>query len=219
VEVPVLVTCWSTKGGSGTTVVAASLALLLARRSPHGAVLADLAGDGPAVLGVAEPDSPGLAGWLAAGDAVPVDGLTRLEVALDGGLALLPRGAGALAPPRAGVLARVLARGSRPVVADCGTDLGGAALALVEAADRSLLVTRACYLALRRARQVAVRPSGVVLVREPGRALGRDDVEVATQAPVAAEVELDPGVARAVDAGLLGRSLPRTLERRLSHVL
>ena len=66
-----LLACWSVKGGSGTTVVAAALALLLAQRSPAGALLADLAGqeglggDGAAVLGLDEPSSPGLAGWLA----------------------------------------------------------------------------------------------------------------------------------------------------------
>ena len=38
-----LLTCWSAKGGSGTTVVAVSLSLLVARRSSAPAVLLDLA--------------------------------------------------------------------------------------------------------------------------------------------------------------------------------
>src|SRR4051794_33057920 len=71
---PVFVSCWSVKGGSGTTVVASSLALLLATRSPAGSVLVDLAGDVPAVLGIPEPDGPGVSDWLAAGDSVPADG-------------------------------------------------------------------------------------------------------------------------------------------------
>ena len=103
-----LVACWSVKGGVGTTVVAASLALLLARRGP-GVVLADLAGDGPAVLGMPEPDSPGLAGWLAAGDDVPADGLARLEVQAAPSLALAapgPRAARARSGRRAGLAAR-----------------------------------------------------------------------------------------------------------------
>ena len=54
---PVLVTCWSVKGGSGTTVVAAALALSLARRD-EGALLVDLAGDVPAALGCPEPTLP-----------------------------------------------------------------------------------------------------------------------------------------------------------------
>ena len=75
-----LVACWSSKGGAGTTVVAATLALLLGRRRPDGALLADLAGDAPPALGLADPETPGLAGWLAAGPDVPPDALHRLEV-------------------------------------------------------------------------------------------------------------------------------------------
>jgi Flp pilus assembly protein TadG len=39
------------KGGAGTTVVATALALVLARRDTGGALLVDLAGDVPAVIG------------------------------------------------------------------------------------------------------------------------------------------------------------------------
>ena len=39
-----LLSCWSAKGGSGTTVVAASLALVLARTTGHDALLVDLGG-------------------------------------------------------------------------------------------------------------------------------------------------------------------------------
>ena len=44
---------------------------------------------------------------------------------------------------------------------------------LAAEADRSILVTRACYLALRRTASLTLRPSGVVLVAEAGRALTR----------------------------------------------
>jgi MinD-like ATPase involved in chromosome partitioning or flagellar assembly len=210
-----LVACWSVKGGVGTTVVAASLALLLARRRP-GAVLADLAGDAPAVLGLPEPDTPGLAGWLAAGDAVPADGLARLEVEASPSLGLLPRGSGPLVPDRAAVLASLLDRGLRPVVVDCGTAERVAA-AVVGGAQRSILVIRPCYLALRRAMASPLRPSEVVVVREPGRALSSQDIESAVGAPVRVEIEADPAVARAVDAGLMAGRLPRSLERGLRH--
>ena len=86
-----LVACWSAKGGAGTTVIAASLALLWSRRCD--ALLVDLAGDAPAALGVPEPDSPGLVGWLAAGPDVPTDALGRLEVPATADLRLLTRGA------------------------------------------------------------------------------------------------------------------------------
>ena len=214
-----LVACWSAKGGVGTSVVAASLALILARRSRRGAVLADLDGDAPALLGLDDPASPGLAGWLAAGSGVPSDALTRIEVPAGHGLALLPRGEGALAAERAGVLASVLTAGARPAVADCGSRLDTTAVAFLHGADSSFLVTRACYLALRRARRAPAVPTGVVLVREDGRALTRDDVEHATNAPVVAELVLDPRVASAVDAGVLATRLPRSLGKALRHAV
>jgi hypothetical protein len=62
-----------------------------------------------------------------------------------------------------------------------------------------------------------VRPSEIVLLTEPGRALGRGDVERAVGAPVVAEVAVDPQVARAVDAGLLTSRLPRGLARELAR--
>lgn len=212
-----LVACWSVKGGVGTTVVAASLALLRARRGGPGIVLADLAGDGAAVLGLPEPDGPGLAGWLAAGDDVPADGLARLEVQASPSLALLPRGRGPLVPDRAPVLASLLDRGPRPVVIDCGTTERVAA-AVVGGAHRSILVIRPCFLALRRAMASPLRPSEVVVIREPGRALSGHDVESAVGAPVRVEIETDPAVARAVDSGLMAGRLPRSLERGLRHV-
>ena len=49
-----LVICWSPKGGSGTSVVAAALALGHADRGE--AVLVDLVGDQGAILGVETPE-------------------------------------------------------------------------------------------------------------------------------------------------------------------
>jgi MinD-like ATPase involved in chromosome partitioning or flagellar assembly len=212
-----LVACWSSKGGSGTTVVAATLAVLLARRAPSGAVIADLAGDVPAVLGLADPDGPGLAEWLASGADVPADALARLEHPAGDALRVLPRGHGPLAPERADVLGALLAADPRSVVADCGTGPDGAALAVAAGATRSVLVTRPCFLSLRRALAVPLRPSEVVLLSEPGRALTRADVEDCIGAPVVAEVAVDPQVARAVDAGLLATRLPRGLARELGR--
>jgi hypothetical protein len=215
--VVVLIACWSAKGGSGTTVVAAALALSFAR-SPSGAVLADLAGDAACVLGLPEPDGPGLHDWLNAGDDVPADALARLAVPAAPGLVLLPRGdATAEFSPRADVLASLLLTEPRTVVADCGVGPVGAAYAVAAAASVSLLVVRPCYVALRRALAAPLRPSGVVLVSEPGRALGRRDVEDVLGVPVRAEIDIEPAVARAVDAGLLSSRLPRSLERALRN--
>lgn len=207
--------CWSTKGGSGTTVVAVALAAVLARHG-GGSLLVDLDGDVPPALGMPEPDGPGVAGWLAAGATVPADALTRLEVAGPAGLRVLCRGEGPLpGDERAEVLAAILGAERRHVVVDCGTDPDDAARVLAVAATRSLLVLRPCFLALRRATRSPVRPTGVVLVREPGRAMGAADVEAALGVAVVAEVPVEASVARAVDAGTLGHRLPRPLERPL----
>jgi hypothetical protein len=216
-----LIACWSVKGGAGTTVVAAALALLSARRTPT--VLADLAGDLPAALGLPEPTSPGISGWLAAGPGVPADALSRIEIEVARGVALLPRGDGVLNPARASLMAALLDRSSRPTVIDCGrignpADPEGDSVAttLIAAARRSILVIRPCYMALRRARQAPVRPSGVVVVQEPGRVLTTAEVQQVVNVPVLAEVVLDPAVSRTVDTGLLAGRLPRSLAKALS---
>jgi len=208
------VAVWSAKGGAGTSVIAAALAVVLARRE-GGALAVDLAGDLPAVLGVPDPSAPGVAEWLAAGDEVAVDALARLEVDVGAGLALVARGEADMCEGRGDVLASVLASEARPVVVDCGTAPRGTSAQVAAAATSSLLVTRPCYLALRRAMASTLRPTGVVLVHEDGRALSRRDVESVLAVPVRAEVRVDPAVARAVDAGLLAGRLPRPLERAL----
>jgi CobQ/CobB/MinD/ParA nucleotide binding domain len=219
----VFAACWSTKGGAGTTVVAASLALILARR-PEAALLVDLAGDAPAVLGLAEPQGLGLTDWLAAGADVPADGLARLEVAVTDSLSLLVRGRGPLGPAeRAEVLAGILAADSRSVIVDCGTPGWASGRAdeadavLAASASESFLVTRGCYLSLRRLVAAPLRPSGVILLSEEGRALRRAEIEQVVGVSVVAELKVDPAVARAVDAGLLAGRLPRDVERALGR--
>lgn len=205
--------CWAPKGGSGTTVVAATLGLSL----PRPVVFVDLAGDLPAVLGLAEPHGPGVHDWLAS-DA-PADQLHDLTVTVrsdpDGDITLIPAGIARSTgdPRRWELLLAALSSDGHNVVVDAGT--GPPPDSLHHAADRSLMVTRACYLALRRAVASPVRPSGVVLVAEPGRALRAADVETAMGAPVVATVTVDPSVARAVDAGLLAARLPRMIQRDL----
>ncbi|MDP9072524.1 MAG: hypothetical protein M3N68_14820 [Actinomycetota bacterium] len=209
-----LIACWSVKGGSGTTVVAAALALILARSAAPGTVAVDLAGDLPAVLGLPEPTGAGVSDWLGAGPDVPSDALARLEVDAGQGLRLLPRGAGPLAAAGGERLASALCGHGR-VVVDCSSGSEPVGLAVAASASLSLLVLRPCYLALRRALAAPLRPSGVILVDEPGRSLGRGDVEEVLGVPVRARVAWDPTVARCVDAGLLAGRVPRALERAL----
>lgn len=205
-----IIACWSVKGGVGTTVVAAGVALSLVDRSESPVLLVDLAGDLPCCLGIAEPSGPGVAEWSAAGPDVPADALARLEVPVGDGLDLLPRGRGPLVAGRAELLVQLLAATGRTVVVDCGRIARSGTGAVVAArAHRSILVTRLCALGLRRATTMPLRPSGVVVVREPGRALTADDVVDVLGAPVVADLAVDPAVARAVDAGLFAARLPR----------
>ncbi len=112
---------------------------------------------------------------------------------------------------RVKVLAAVLAGEGRRVVVDVGLGLGGRRGwygPLLDQATCSLLVTRACYVGLTRASRLR-RPDGVVLIEEAGRALRPADVATSLGAPVVATLPADPSVARAVDAGLLARRLPK----------
>jgi len=219
----VLVSCWSPKGGSGTTVVSVLLALAWARLSPSGVVLADVAGDVPAVLGMADPAGAGLSEWLGAAAEVGAEALARLEVDVGRGVRLLPMGSSggsvAAAGMRAEALAAVLGDGERPVVADCGGADRTPGRQLAAGAALSLAVLRPCYLALRRALAAPLRPSGIVLVPEPGRSLQRRDVEDVLGVPVWAELPLDVHLARAVDAGLLATRVPRPAERIFDRAL
>ena len=220
-----LIACWSVKGGSGTTVVAAGLALVLARRHPGGVLLADLAGDLPHAVGAASPAAPGIADWIDAGPSIPIDALRKLEIEIGRGVRLLPLGdSGQPLPPESAPRLLLALRegapegvdGVTPVVLDAGRpDAGSLAAALVDHASTSLLVLRPCYLALRRAVAAAHRPTGVVLVHEKSRALSPLDVEDALGVPVVALVPDRPEIARAVDAGMLAGRLPRTLASAL----
>lgn len=212
-----LVVCWSVKGGAGTTVVAAGAALAAATVRPT--LVVDLAGDVGDGLGLADGLGPGVAEWLAAGPGAPPDALARLEVPVVPGLTLLPRGRGPLAHDRAALLVQVLAAAGRTVVVDAGVlGRGRVARCLAARGDRSLLVTRLCTLALRRIGEAPIRPSGVVVVREPGRLLSLDDAKAAAGAPVVAEVAADPAVARAVDLGLARGRLPRSFVTAVAAV-
>lgn len=202
-----LTLCWGAKGGSGTTVVAASLAGASSRPT----LLVDLDGDLPTAFGIPEPSGPGLGDWLAS-DAPPAR-LDALAIPLRPGLDLLPIGRGPLTGPRWPEAAHALAARPHDVVIDAGT--GSPPPALHAVADRSWLVMRACYLAVRRAGSQPLRPDGIVLIEEPGRSLSGADLEHTIGAPIVARILLDPAIARAVDSGLLVSRLPRPFRRVL----
>lgn len=200
--------CWSVKGGSGTSVVAAALALHLATTDP--AWLIDLAGDAPAVLGVDAAGAPGVGDWMRSSVATP-ESLHALSIRVVENCALIPLGE---RDPSGdvGLLARAL-DGCRAVIdAGCGEPPP----ALAGRAEHSLLVIRPCVLALWRAQRISRPPTGVVLVVEPGRALKQRDVAAILGAPVVAEVRVDPAVTSAVDLGVFATRAPRSLMRQIA---
>jgi Flp pilus assembly CpaE family ATPase len=224
-EAFVLICFWSPKGGSGTSVLAAAAALVLAREGPTR--LADLDGDQPAVLGLAADPDPGLRDWLSAGPEAPTEALDRLAVDAGKGLTLLAAGAGdvSFASAEAGAaLAVALQADPRATVVDVGVLAAGRAPALhalVEVADASVVVVRGCYLALRRAvrLELTANATGAVFVDEGGRALGAHDVANVLGVPVLATISLRASTARAVDAGVLSTRLPDALARPAREVL
>lgn len=198
-----IILCRSVKGGSGTTVTAAALGLLLSARHRGGGHVVDLCGDMPAVLGIAEPD-----------------GNTICEV--NSALRLLPRRVNGESGPMQWLsLVTELQSLRGPVVVDVGTQ--PVDKALVDAATASYLVTRPCYLALRRATLSLHRGDmsvdGCILVNEPGRALTMNDVASVLRTQVCAEIPVDTAISRAVDAGLLSHRVPRALDEGLADVI
>jgi hypothetical protein len=205
--------CWSVKGGSGTSAVAAALAMLspTAGKNP---LLVDLCGDSATLVGIDPVSGVGLSDWFASHADPQV--LDTLCVHTKSGIDLLPTSA-RIAPGerRWGEFVEWLIDQSdqRVVVLDCGTHLprvNGA---------QSFLVMRPCYLAVHRAMTLGLRPTGIVLVRELDRSLTNADVEAAIGAPIVAEIPLDPMIARSVDAGLANVRLPRSFARPLRKLI
>ncbi len=232
-----LLALWSPKGGSGTSVVAAALALVAAGRGETR--LADLGGDQSTILGLV-PTLPGaswaggspaernlttggLAAWLSTGPAAPTEWLDGMALPVVAGLSLLPRGDGALeaAVPEAGAALAIALRDGATTVLDAGTGVAPAVQAAAEVADRALMVTRPCFLALRRAvgDPRLARSSGAILVDEPGRVLDADDVAAVLGIPVVGRFPVRPEIARAVDAGVLRDRLPAGLAAPAAAVL
>src|SRR5947208_1919622 len=128
-------------------------------------------------LPVRRPGAGGhaLAGRVPAGPDVAAAALVRLEADAGPHLRLLPWGDDAGSPIRSATVAdgerlALSLAGRRPVVVDCGPPGTAAGAAVASTATVSLLVLRPCFLALRRAVAAPFRPSGVLLVEEPGPA-------------------------------------------------
>jgi len=212
-----MIVCWSVKGGSGTTVVASTIALMRAAESQRGALLVDLAGDVPAVLGLAEPSGPGINDWVAHCDLGSRMTLQSIAIHATANLQIIARGSKQLDVDENFIdLCAALKTFDVPIIVDAGCGLPSPDL--LAHASSSLLVTRPCYLSLRRAAQLSVSPTGIVLINEAGRALGKHDIEAVIGAPVIAEIIFDAAIARAVDAGLLASRIPTIMSKQLAAV-
>jgi hypothetical protein len=215
----VVVAVWSVKGGVGVTSVAALLAIAQVERAEE-ALLIDLCGDVAGLLGVEESQlGPGMVDWCAMTQPDP-HALARVEVEARRGLRFVPRGECELIGDPAHLI-DVLTKTQRNVIIDCGVISGASTFQrdVVTMVPTSLLVVRECFLNLRAAQQSTIVPTGVVVVKETRRHLGRSDVEAVTNAPVLAELAVDPSIARAIDAGLARSRLPRPLLRAMGRVL
>ena len=195
--------CWAVKGGSGTTVVTSTLAL----ESTRPALLVDLDGEIDTMLGLPEPDRPGVVDWLL-GDGPPTQ-LDDLLIDIDDTTFLLPCRLGGTDGPTASMplperwavlltwFAEWEAHSGGEVWIDGGT--GTPATALASGIEQRWLVSRACYLSLRRAARSPIRPTGVLFVSGHGRQLRPKDVERSVGAPIGRRLDLTTPI---VDARL-----------------
>jgi len=219
----VLIICSSVKGGSGTSVVAASLAIAaLHLRAEASVLVVDLDGDQPAVLGLPEPER-GLTEWSSGCDGLRFDDIIERHdrMQLVGRGRGNHRGATHESDPRFDErLGEELVRASadgRTVVVDAGR--WSHDIVPDDASALRLLVVQPCYLALRRVVEARPRVDGLVVITPPDRVLTVNDVATVAERPVLARVPLHPDVSRRVDAGLLRSRPPRPIDQPLTSLL
>ena len=189
----------SSKGGNCTTVTAAAFALHQAANGIR-TILVDLCGDQPAVLGLAEPQGPGINDWLAEDSNATVNDLLSLGTVIDDNVLLLHRGSRFVTgEPRWSDFAELMSSDNGYVVIDAGTGYLPDDLRL--AVTHITLVIRPCYIALRRAAH-QTRPTDVFAINEPERALTVKDIGHVLGVPIHAEVPHSAVISRAVDAGV-----------------
>jgi len=213
-----LVAVWSPKGGSGTSVTAAGLALTAARVGP--VRLIDLDGDQPAIFGLASDPEFGVTDWLRAGVGADAEALTRIATPTQSDVALIARGRGDLAgvAPEVGAVLGLAARAPEALtIVDVGSPHLAVARALIELADIRIMVVRGCYLALRRAVHEPLTNdiTGVIVVEAAERPLRAREVRDVLQRPVLTSIPERPSIARAVDAGVLATRAPGALTEPL----
>jgi hypothetical protein len=225
---PVVIAAWSVKGGSGTTVVAAAVAVELSTANQPGVIVdlgGETAGDVGALLGKSTQPRPGFTDWLSADETVNADALSRL-VDETGIPHLLSVGGGRAAvsdllctspftADRIGIGLRSLADRYGFVVIDLGSLDDALANTICEHTDASVLILRPCSLSIRAAVRSSRRVFGAVLVGEGSRSLVRPDIEGLLGVPVLAHIRSHPAIADAVDNGRFAKGVPREMRRSL----
>lgn len=200
----------SVRGGVGTSVVSAAIAVLAARDQSRLTYLVDLTGDHTDIFGLAHVET-GLDDWTTQADRR----LTDLALEINPKLRLVPSRVALDATVSLDGLVTALEqlRHDAHIVIDAGRlDLTDS---LRELRPTHFLVIRPCYLALRATVSSSRTWDGLVIVRPPDRVLTTRDVVNVTGLPAIAEVDMSADVARAVDAGVFGSRLPAALERSL----
>lgn len=210
------------KGGVGTSVVAAAAALECSRLQPT--VLIDFGGDLAHVFGLDVEGKHGVHDWLAASDEVGTESLDHLLLDVAPNLSLMPAGPksfGPTTPDRAVRFVEAMKAIGDLVIADVGaiSEVVDPRSVICVSGDRTTCVVRACYLALRRFSKLPVLIDDIVEIEEPGRALRTLDIEAVAGLAVSARIPFDPSIARAVDAGLLGQRMPRSLRRNVRMLI
>lgn len=203
---------YATKGGQGVTTTAATLAILTARAGRR-TLLVDTTGDLAAILNItSDRTEPGLAEYLEPASHITLNTITtNITDSLD----IIHRGNGPItySTHTYGLLTNGLGQYDHVIIDTTDQDY-----AWTLPVNHRVLVTRPCYLALRRA-PFAPPPTAIVVINEPGRALNPNDIEAVIGIPVTATVPYTPTISRTIDAGLLNSRLPRELTRALRHVV
>ena len=203
----------SPKGGSGTSVAAAGLAIVSS--STTRTLLVDLAGDQAAILGLPEPPV-GLSDWV---NEMTHHNFDEILIDCDNNLFLAPSGSfdfDILTVNAWKNLSQALARkvdDGFNIIIDFGTE--EMPLALSRFPHQHYIVTRPCYLSLRRAVNLEKSFSGVVVIHEPDRVLTTSDIESVLKMKCVAEVPYSREISRRVDSGLLKSRLPMSLQTAL----
>jgi cellulose biosynthesis protein BcsQ len=224
-----VITGWSVKGGSGTTVMCAALAATLARSAPT--VLVDLCGDAPALFGSSTVHRQGLLDWLTADGSVGPETIGNLidQSRRGAGPDLLPASAPDSSDDCFGTLAvhqrqrlevgmRWLAETYDRVVVDAGSLRGTHAEIVIGLSTATVLVMRPCTMAVRAALRSKRSVVGAVVVGNGSGSLRAHDVEALLGVPVFGHVPTDRSIPAAVDAGTFGVRIPRQLRASVTSL-